>query len=742
MGIGDVTGGKLNLVVSMRFNASGAVLDQWKTLFGQVSSLLFEATGHRHQIGKILVCPNNTATQKADIHVAASGSVAVTAPNGFGTDAHAFVSDDPRTPALIVLHELGHYVYNLREEYEDDSGIGGFVCLRGVNGSPGCIMEAGVQPSDATSITQFCNAGNHNATPRHSQNTQHNNQSCWETMVTQSGAWSGSALSANADPNAQLQPIRWIPLEARQHFALVIDRSGSMAGAKMAEAKTGARWWVDRTGRIDMLDTRMAVFSFSDSPTRNFPASGFAQISNEQTRGDAEGAIENLNAGGMTAIGDALRMALNAMPPVQDSAHPVIVLLTDGHNNRGEAPSNVFTALRARNVQVHIIGIGPDINAQMLNEIATGTNGQFRRAFMERGDERRQEFDIRVAMHEISGIAQENGGIVLSRSSTQIEGRAEALIEQGCGLATFLLSWQNPREPALLQLVDPTGKQAAAGPGVHVIEGGQPYMAYQVESPEPGAWEMQIDRKGESAFQLMVFSENPSLGGSLFTSGTAFEPGDVVPLFLQVFFNTPLVNLRVSASARTPDGGVIPVDFGDDGKPDIGDEKASDGVYSALFQTPGTPGTYEFEVLVENDGSAALARGCLVAGTEPVPVVVPPFQRRFTLTLPVGREEPRSAELDPNAGRPGEELVLSMKSQGIRLRSGETEVDLGEGITTTSVRVEDSENCLVTVEIDSKAKAGPRMLSVATPSEGESFQQEGAFTVGDRKSKYKSSSLG
>src|SRR4051794_33186574 len=75
------------------------------------------------------------------------------------------------------------------------------------------------------------------------------------------------------------------------NLALVLDRSGSMAGEKLAYAKQSASWLVSRLRASD----RIALVGFDDEVTLFAP---FAEVAS----GTASRAISMLHEGGMTNL--------------------------------------------------------------------------------------------------------------------------------------------------------------------------------------------------------------------------------------------------------------------------------------------------------------------------------------------------------------------------------------------------------------------------------------------------------
>ncbi|GAA0966698.1 VWA domain-containing protein [Actinocorallia libanotica] len=437
--------------------------------------------------------------------------------------------------------------------------------------------------------------------------------------------------------------IEWILLAPEQRFVLVIDRSGSMAGNKLAEAKFGADWWADNAVRGD----RLGVVSFAGAASRNL---GVTTINGDADRTSAQTAIAGLVAGGTTSIGGGLREGLNSILNAGPrAATQVMALLTDGLHNSGEHPSAVLPDLISNGVRVYTVGIGSSVDTALLQSIATATGGTFHRIDpnLSTSD---QEFRIRTVLQEISGVARNNGGLVTTQPEAlgEVPVERSVLIEPGSELATFGITWQGEENLLLLELVSPDGETITANSvpdGTRKIMGTRPYRAFQVDQPVAGNWKVSIrPEHGQGAVQtrLFVFSQNPHIDGALFSPRQAYEPGQTVPLFLQVYFNQPVTGLQVSGVARLPDGSAAPLRFDDTGDTICGDELARDGLYSALFdETHDQQGTYTFEVEVESDGKTvayADSGELLLSGDSHDPEPIPRFKRRFQTSLIIGRE--------------------------------------------------------------------------------------------------------
>ncbi|WP_431958721.1 VWA domain-containing protein [Nocardia lijiangensis] len=660
MGIGRLDGDHFNLIVSIRHNAETARVDEWEAAFQQASRILWDATDGQHRFGTIWVCNNSTGGRNADAWLLEPAGTSNSTGARLGVETtHMTLYGDERFKPFVIVHEFGHYGYDLGDEY---TGSGGAAECIGGTTSNACIMESSWADGDrfgnsATGgalvtgrVSEFCVSGNHDPDGDTRQDERHG-ISCWETMATRFPTLSapGGTPTDAAPTGAGI--ISWVVLAPEQRYILVIDRSGSMLGNKMDQALVGSNWWADNA----QFNDRLGVVSFATTARTDI---GLTTITNDGDRTTVQNAIGGIAAGGQTAIGDGLRQALNEILNAgRRAATQVVVMLTDGLHNRGEDPATVLPDLTANGVRVYTIGVGPSIDGTLLQAIASSTGGTYYR-INPALSAAEQEFRIRAVLQEISGVANDNGGIVTTRPEKVAEEKVivrTVEIETGSESATFAITWDGAPGAVELTLTSPRGESytLASVPGdARPIDTGFPYTGYQVERPEPGTWTVEISAKRPGATgdrgQLYVFSQHPHIDGSLSSPASKYRPGDVIPLHLQTYFDQPIGGLQVAAQAVLPDGTVAPLRFGDDGDPLTGDEIPNDGLYSALFdETHGFSGIVSFEVDVTNDGSSAFyadAGERLVPGDVVNTSPIPAFRRRFALTVQVGEEEIREPE--------------------------------------------------------------------------------------------------
>jgi Ca-activated chloride channel homolog len=157
-------------------------------------------------------------------------------------------------------------------------------------------------------------------------------------------------------------------------FVIVIDRSGSMSGSKIQEARDAASFMVSNMNFGDKFN----VIAFDNS---NVSWNAVLQPFNAGTMNSALAWIAQINANGGTNINGALLEGIsNYGTPVSANTARTLVFLTDGQDNfltDQQILSNVLAArlATAPDLQLFTFGVGAGYNEQLLNQLAVQNNG-------------------------------------------------------------------------------------------------------------------------------------------------------------------------------------------------------------------------------------------------------------------------------------------------------------------------------------------------------------------------------
>lgn len=150
----------------------------------------------------------------------------------------------------------------------------------------------------------------------------------------------------------------------------VVDRSGSMSGEKIEQAKEAAKFVLNNLREDDLFN----IVAY-DSEISTFKPE--LQKFDKDTRAAAIGFIDGLYAGGSTDIHGALKRALGMLA---DNKRPTYVLfLTDGLPTSGETKEAKIVKRAEEDNRVHAriftFGVGYDVNSRLLDKLARANFG-------------------------------------------------------------------------------------------------------------------------------------------------------------------------------------------------------------------------------------------------------------------------------------------------------------------------------------------------------------------------------
>jgi len=151
----------------------------------------------------------------------------------------------------------------------------------------------------------------------------------------------------------------------------VVDRSGSMSGEKMDQAREAAKYVLNHLNEKDLFN----IIAY-DSDVESFRPE--LQSADKKSVTEAIGFVDGLYAGGSTNINGALT---SAMKMVQDDDRPCYILfLSDGRPTHGETNEMkiVENAKSNNSYDARMInfGVGFDVNSRLMDRLSREIKGQ------------------------------------------------------------------------------------------------------------------------------------------------------------------------------------------------------------------------------------------------------------------------------------------------------------------------------------------------------------------------------
>ena len=164
------------------------------------------------------------------------------------------------------------------------------------------------------------------------------------------------------------QKVRRTPL----NLAVVLDRSGSMTGAKLEKTKQAAMQLVDRLAPSDIF----SLVIFSDEARLLVPAQ------HVEDKDALKEKIESIQADGSTALYAGVKMGADQLGEFFSNKRiNRVILLSDGLANVGPSSPRELrrlgTQLAERGMSVTTIGVGDDYNEDLMAGLAEASDANY-----------------------------------------------------------------------------------------------------------------------------------------------------------------------------------------------------------------------------------------------------------------------------------------------------------------------------------------------------------------------------
>lgn len=155
-------------------------------------------------------------------------------------------------------------------------------------------------------------------------------------------------------------------VKTAKEVTLVIDRSGSMKGPKIEQAKKAALQvleGLDTGDAFNLIDYSDSIGMFSPRPV----------VKNADTMNSIRSYVGTMQANGGTNLHDALIESLS-MPPLDAERLPMVLFLTDGLPTVGQTQEAAIRSNAQKsnkfNRRVFTFGVGYDVNVPLLSGVA------------------------------------------------------------------------------------------------------------------------------------------------------------------------------------------------------------------------------------------------------------------------------------------------------------------------------------------------------------------------------------
>lgn len=242
----------------------------------------------------------------------------------------------------------------------------------------------------------------------------------------------------------------------KREITLVIDRSGSMGGEKIKQAKAAAALVIqsmEEGEAFNIIDYSDTVAKFANAPV----------VKDKKTLAAAAAYIDKITAAGSTDIQSALLEAIRIKPA--EGMLPIVLFLSDGQPTAGERNEarirETITKGNEHNRRIFSFGVGYDVNAPLL--MALSNNSRATSTFVQPNED--VEAKVSQVYKRLVGpvltepklaIIGPDGKVDTQRVRDVMPGRIPDLFD---GDQLVLLGQYRGKEPLRFQISGQAGRQ-------------------------------------------------------------------------------------------------------------------------------------------------------------------------------------------------------------------------------------------------------------------------------------------
>jgi len=601
--------GVMDFTVNFRFPPTPSDIADMNAAIEEANAIICDATDGQIVFRNVTYLGGAVNEGAADIWVlpfnGRSGVRIWADGSGFGRNgAHINLFKDAIN-GEVIAHELAHLAFGTADEYSEQCrwggpcGIGSCFDSGNVDAVNNCLLQ-----QTFPDITELCTPNNHDLTqgnidgcassscgnddctdgcrPGYNTNTGmwettqqtffQSGKSCWQTLADN---YRRLNLEIPNTPEPTQPVFCNVSLSIDDQIGgtdvviLLVDKSGSMKAAdvtfggeeitRLDYAKAAMKTFVDMNVVNNIM---VGVVAFNEEVTAVVPVTTLTS-SNAQ---DIKNAIDGINAGGNTAIGDGLN---KSMLEIYNSmrTNPTIFLISDGENKIGLDPREVSNFIAEQGIKIFTTPVGNGADRPLLSDISAESGGMM-------SDAVTGEY-MPAIFAELSAIYR-GDGIVLPRQHYYLCGGELCLpplppentedvfwVEEGADYLTIYISrdGNEGESPIYFELFGGGGEYGNFNPEYITRDG--LYQIFRLPNPAAGWWTLYIYGSNYSLsgyYTAIVENVEPDLFTSAYPKYV--ETSGSVTITTHASYVSSLEgDVEYSGNVVRPDSSIVNLDF-------------------------------------------------------------------------------------------------------------------------------------------------------------------------------------
>ena len=400
----------------------------------------------------------------------------------------------------------------------------------------------------------------------------------------------GQSESEYSSVTRKYLEIEWMD-KPKMEIAVVLDASGSMQNnSKMEQAKLAAKFvaggFLSDDEKYDASNVRVAVYSFNTKKNTVFQAKW-----NPSLR-EIYKSIDNVSAGGKTALFDALE---KAMESTDSSTMKMIYVISDGLDNASSiTKEQIISKYREKDVSIHTFAYGPDADWQLLRQMAQETKGTY--------SEQDEDFFLKVGNRVVEVLANAYGKEqIASENIVSNSYSSNIYVEPHTSRLQIYGSYSSSSSNAPISVIDENGNVLNSTVRVYPIGNKNHFIAevFLDKNKEFGEY-LKIKNNVNAEIDFRVVADEDKQRHAMDVEITEDFIWPMDGKFIASVRNTSglLTNMTYEGVINGPNGFVEHFQLFDNGQ--NGDGTAGDGVYTAFVPKLMTNGMYEWEIHASN----------------------------------------------------------------------------------------------------------------------------------------------